>query len=229
MENRLLVCLNFPAMTTILADSVCDRFACYLCMFAKYCDNQLWKCKKQPCKKFPPPANEQPIKKSLFALFFYFINGLHLNIFALALGTSHCFHLNFNCCISIIAYLMEMSSINIIGDNDKSFWIIYNVLGGDIMIADRIKKLRQQFGLTQSDLAKKLNITRSSVNTWELGISIPSTQYIVELAELFKVSTDYILGLSRDSVISTASLTEEQTKILFTLVQYFNKENEKNG
>ena len=124
---------------------------------------------------------------------------------------------------------MEMSSINIISDNDKSFWIIYNVLGGDIMIADRIKKLRQQFGLTQSDLAKKLNITRSSVNAWEMGISIPSTQYIVELAELFKVSTDYILGLSRDSVISTASLTEEQTKILFTLVQYFNKENEKNG
>ena len=124
---------------------------------------------------------------------------------------------------------MEMSSINIIGDNDKSFWIIYNVLGGDIMIADRIKKLRQQFGLTQFDLAKKLNITRSSVNAWEMGISIPSTQYIVELAELFKVSTDYILGLSRDSVISTASLTEEQTKILFTLVQYFNKENEKNG
>lgn len=87
---------------------------------------------------------------------------------------------------------MEMSSINIIGDNDKSFWIIYNVLGGDIMIADRIKKLRQQFGLTQFDLAKKLNITRSSVNALEMGISIPSTQYIVELAELFKVSTDYI-------------------------------------
>ena len=59
--------------------------------------------------------------------------------------------------------------------------------------ADRIKKLRQQFGLTQSDLAKKLNITRSSVNAWEMGISIPSTQYIVELAELFKVSTDYNL------------------------------------
>ena len=124
---------------------------------------------------------------------------------------------------------MEMSSINIIGDNDKSFWIIYNVLGGDIMIADRIKKLRQQFGLTQSDLAKKLHITRSSVNAWEMGISIPSTQYVVELAELFKVSTDYILGLSNGGVISTASLTEEQTKILFSLVQYFNRENEKIG
>ena len=102
-------------------------------------------------------------------------------------------------------------------------------MGGDIMIADTIKNLRQQSGLTQSDLAKRLNITRSSVNAWEMGISIPSTQYVVELAELFKVSTDYILGLSNGGVISTASLTEEQTKILFTLVQYFNRENEKNG
>lgn len=98
-----------------------------------------------------------------------------------------------------------------------------------MMIADTIKNLRQQSGLTQSDLARRLNITRSSVNAWEMGISTPSTQYVVELAELFKVSTDYILGLSNCGVISTASLTEEQTKILFTLVQYFNRENEKNG
>ena len=54
-------------------------------------------------------------------------------------------------------------------------------------------------------------------------------EYVVELTELFKVSTDYILGLSNDSVISTASLTEEQMKDLFALVQYFNRENEKNG
>ena len=143
--------------------------------------------------------------------------------------TSHYYHLNFNCCISIFAYLGKMSSINIICDNENHFGQDRMYLSGDIMIADTIKNLRQQSGLTQSDLAKKLNITRSSVNAWEMGISIPSTQYVVELAELFKVSTDYILGLSRDSVISTASLTEEQTKLLFTLVQYFNKENEKNG
>lgn len=122
-----------------------------------------------------------------------------------------------------------MSSTNIICDNENHFGQDRMYLGGDIMIADTIKNLRQQSGLTQSDLAKRLNITRSSVNAWEMGISIPSTQYVVELAELFKVSTDYILGLSNGGVISTASLTEEQTKILFTLVQYFNRENEKNG
>ena len=61
------------------------------------------------------------------------------------------------------------------------------------MVAYKIKHLREQLGLTQSDLAKKLGITRSSVNAWELGISVPSTQYVVELAAIFKVSTDYLI------------------------------------
>lgn len=96
-----------------------------------------------------------------------------------------------------------------------------------MMIADKIKTLRQQTGLTQTELAKKLNITRSSVNAWEMGISIPSTQYVVELADLFKVTTDYILGYNNDRVINISSLTEEQSKILFALIQHFTKENEK--
>ena len=58
------------------------------------------------------------------------------------------------------------------------------------MVADRIKALREQRGMTQSELAKQLGITRSSVNAWELGISVPSTQYVVELADIFKVATD---------------------------------------
>ena len=61
------------------------------------------------------------------------------------------------------------------------------------MVAERIKQLREQSNWTQSELAKQLGITRSSVNAWELGISVPSTQYLVELAALFKVSTDCLL------------------------------------
>lgn len=122
-----------------------------------------------------------------------------------------------------------LSSKNIISDNVISFWISYNKTGDDEMIADTIKALRQRAGLTQSELAKKLNITRSSVNAWEMGISIPSTQYVVELAQIFKVSADYILGMSGDNIINIASLTEEQTKIIYSLIEHFSKENEKNG
>ena len=58
-----------------------------------------------------------------------------------------------------------------------------------MMIADKIKQLRTSRDMTQSDLAKKLNITRSSVNAWEMGLSTPSTAYLVELSQLFHVST----------------------------------------
>ena len=50
------------------------------------------------------------------------------------------------------------------------------------MVSERIKQLREKNNLTQSSLAKKLNVTRSSVNAWEMGISVPSTSLIVDLA-----------------------------------------------
>lgn len=95
------------------------------------------------------------------------------------------------------------------------------------MIADRIKELRERVNLTQSELAKRLNITRSSVNAWEMGISAPSTQYLVELSEIFKVPTDYILGVGAQNYVNIDSLTDEQVKILYSLLQYFNRDNEK--
>ena len=78
------------------------------------------------------------------------------------------------------------------------------------MIADKIKLLRERQGLTQAELAKRLGITRSGVNAWEMGISVPSTQYLVELALLFKVSTDFLLGLTVTSTVSVEGLTERQ-------------------
>ena len=88
------------------------------------------------------------------------------------------------------------------------------------MIADKIKNIREQAGFTQADLAKKLGITRSSVNAWEMGISVPSTQYVVELANLFRVSTDYLLGVESTSSISTAGLCEEDIKVVYEMVSH---------
>ena len=75
--------------------------------------------------------------------------------------------------------------------------------------------------MTQTDLAKKLNITRSSVNAWEMGISIPSTTYIVELAQLFHVSTDYLLGLSDTVTLDVSYLNEREIQLVYELIQYF--------
>ncbi len=88
------------------------------------------------------------------------------------------------------------------------------------MIAERIKFLREQNTMTQSGLAKKLGITRSSVNAWEMGISVPSTQYIVELAALFRVSTDYLLGVDSSTSIDLQGLTEQDIQLVYQIVEY---------
>lgn len=94
------------------------------------------------------------------------------------------------------------------------------------MVADRIKALREQKGLTQTELSKLLGITRSSVNAWEMGISVPSTQYIVELAHIFKVSTDYLLCVDNSATISVAGLTEKDIQLIHTMITHLKEKNE---
>ena len=93
------------------------------------------------------------------------------------------------------------------------------------MVADRIKSLREQRGLTQAELSKQLGITRSSVNAWEMGISVPSTQYIVELAGIFGISTDYLLGVDSSASISVAGLDDDDVRIVHALIEHLRGKN----
>ena len=87
------------------------------------------------------------------------------------------------------------------------------------MIYDRIKQLREQNGLTQAALARMLNVTRSSVNAWEMGISVPSTQSLVQLAEIFDISTDYLLGVESQQRIDLSGISEEEVTALKNLIK----------
>lgn len=88
------------------------------------------------------------------------------------------------------------------------------------MIAEKIKELREANSMTQNEVAKRLGITRSSVNAWEMGISVPSTMYMVQLAQLFSVSADYILGLDSRAVIDISGLDDESVRVLNDMVRY---------
>ena len=91
------------------------------------------------------------------------------------------------------------------------------------MICDTIKLLRETAGLSQTALAKKLGVTRSAVNAWEMGLSIPTAQYIVALSQLFHVSTDYLLGLDTKEAIYIDQLSSEEKNLLYSMIDYFNK------
>lgn len=94
------------------------------------------------------------------------------------------------------------------------------------MVADRIKGLREEMGITQSDLARQLGITRSSVNSWEMGISVPSTQYVVELASIFKVSTDHLLCVDKTATVSVEGLNEKDIQIVCGLIYHLRNRND---
>ncbi|WP_413604595.1 helix-turn-helix domain-containing protein [Evtepia gabavorous] len=91
------------------------------------------------------------------------------------------------------------------------------------MIAERIKELRQARGWTQADLARRLGVTRNGVNSWEQGLSMPSPASLVDLARLFSVSTDYLLGVERLNTVNVTGLDERDVAILAELADRLRK------
>lgn len=64
------------------------------------------------------------------------------------------------------------------------------------MVGEILAEVRKDHGDTQETLAKKLHVTVSAVRTWEQEKSSPSQEMLVAICRLYKVSADYLLGLS---------------------------------
>lgn len=89
------------------------------------------------------------------------------------------------------------------------------------MLSDRIKQLREQAQLSQAELARRLDVTRSSVNAWEMGLSAPTIQYVVAMAKLFHVSADYLLGLSAQNCLVLDGYSPQEIELIYQLTAYF--------
>ena len=59
---------------------------------------------------------------------------------------------------------------------------------------NNIKKLREAAGMTQAELAARLQLTTPSVTKWELGRANPTYDNLIQLAEIFGVSLDEVAG-----------------------------------
>lgn len=69
-----------------------------------------------------------------------------------------------------------------------------------MILADKIIALRKKYGWTQEDLAEKVGVSRQSVSKWEGAQSVPDLEKILQLANLFGVSTDYLLKDSMEEM-----------------------------
>jgi transcriptional regulator with XRE-family HTH domain len=96
-----------------------------------------------------------------------------------------------------------------------------------MQIGNQIRQLRERENISQSALARALNATRAAVNAWEMGISNPSMQSLIDLAQYFHVSVDYLLGMETEEIISLAGLNTEEKMIVLQLIHYFQDSKQK--
>ena len=90
-------------------------------------------------------------------------------------------------------------------------------------VGERIKYLRDKAGFTQTYLAKRLGISRSAVNGWEMSVAMPSLANIVELARIFNVSSDYLLCLDERMLIDISELGSDEQEAVVRIVECLKK------
>lgn len=102
---------------------------------------------------------------------------------------------------------------------------------GDIM--NNFKQARKRAKLTQSDVAKRLNVDQSTYSYWEAGKRNIDANTLAKLAELYGVSTDYLLGRtdekkppeSEDDGRQALANASDETKLALELMNRLTPEN----
>lgn len=88
----------------------------------------------------------------------------------------------------------------------------------DESLGIRIKRLRENKGKTQAQLAAYLHLNRKAIGSYEHDEREPSLDSIILLAKYFQVSTDYLLGMGKYRVIHANGLTEREYLLIKELV-----------
>lgn len=87
-----------------------------------------------------------------------------------------------------------------------------------IDLSNKLKALRKKNNFTQESLARELGVTKSVISAYEKGIRMPSYDILVHIAEIFNVSTDYLLGLEKTNIVDLSGLTEREMDAVRALI-----------
>ena len=91
-----------------------------------------------------------------------------------------------------------------------------------VLLANRLRELRKANELSQGDMAEKLDMTTSAYGYYEQGKSKPSPETLSDIADIFGVTTDYLLGRSSNPKLSHKNEVDIQ-KDLEAMKENFNK------
>lgn len=82
-----------------------------------------------------------------------------------------------------------------------------------------LKTLRLRNNMTQAQLSQKLDLTKSVISAYETGLRLPSYDVLIHIAQIFNVSTDYLLGLEHSQNIDLSGLSSEEVTALLNLIK----------
>ena len=94
-----------------------------------------------------------------------------------------------------------------------------------VLIGKRIKELRSKYKYTQTELAAKVGVTKSTIAAYENDSRTPSYDVLIKLANVFRVKVDSLLVDRTTHTLDAGDLTKEQIEILETLIITFRKSN----
>ena len=86
------------------------------------------------------------------------------------------------------------------------------------MLNENIKALRKTKGLTQDELAIRLNVVRQTISKWEKGLSVPDAEMLQKIAEVFEVNVSQLLGSPINQNENVDIIAEQLSRINEQLV-----------
>ena len=81
------------------------------------------------------------------------------------------------------------------------------------MLQENIKLYRTQLAMSQEELAEKLSVVRQTVSKWEKGLSVPDSEMLIKLAEVFDVSVSDLLGETIPPAVEKTELQQLSEKL----------------
>lgn len=81
------------------------------------------------------------------------------------------------------------------------------------MLSDNIKNLRKEKGMSQEELAEKLNVVRQTVSKWEQNLSVPDSEMLIKIGDVFEVSVGSLLGETVEVKGTKSELAEISQKL----------------
>ena len=87
-----------------------------------------------------------------------------------------------------------------------------------VNLGERIRALRTEKRITQTEMAKRICISKAMISSYELEQRSPSYEILIKIATFLGVSTDYLLGIEKERVVNVDGLSEKELTVILDMI-----------